>query len=174
MVHKHWVWCIGKVGNAQIHETFTGIYTMLIYQMVKINLHLTACCHLCLVLMDMLPMKHTQKICVFLFLWWRIEKLPLLKESSQQDSKWTNETLWILWDHVSLMSVILRLWDTLWERGQPQIRPLLRTMKTFSSGQLDGCWNPSFPEEVGNSSFLEIRTNYFLFSHQRVSLKIQS
>lgn len=37
------------------------------------------------------------------------------------------------------MCIILRLWDTLWERGQSQIRPRLRTMQTFSFGQLDGC-----------------------------------
>lgn len=43
----------------------------------------------------------------------------------------------MLRDHVSLRSVILRLWDTLWERGQSIIRPLLRIMETFSFGPPD-------------------------------------
>ena len=55
-----------------------------------------------------------------------------LKWSSLQDANWTNGTLWILWDHVSVMSIILRLWDTLWERRQPQTGAHLWTMHTFS------------------------------------------
>ncbi len=83
---------------------------------------------------------------------WRIEKFPLFKKSSQQDSKRTNETLWIVWDHVSDVCYPEAMRHIVKKRS-PINKCRFRTMPTFSFGQRDGCCVFSFFREIGRTFF---------------------